>query len=396
MNAIAFAIPREYRYVAAVLLVALLAWTMGLPAWIQKAHAAGLSSISDTLTDSSPSANSEHSVTFTTNTVLTAAASGVIRITLDPTNQFFDFSGLTNADVSTSTTHTVHDAVGSCGGGVDFYVNSIDTSNDYVEYALCTGDTLAASTVVNFSIGAEGANDINNPATTTSYVINVRTSDSGGTVDEADTRVAIVDTVTVTASVDTIFTFSINSVDAGVAVNDDPVATTGTSTATTVPFGTIAPGGANAKLMAQELRVDTNAYNGFSVTVRADQTLTAGNGATIDEFIDGAATASTTAWTSPSGTLGSTDTYGHWGVTTDDNAVSGASTTQWGIGEAVYRGDFIGNDVEIFYNNTPVEYSQGGMGVGSTTVAYKVEITNLQEAAKDYTATLTYIATPVF
>jgi hypothetical protein len=36
------------------------------------------------------------------------------------------------------------------------------------------------------------------------------------------------------------------------------------------------------------------------------------------------------------------------------------------------------------------------MGVGSTTVAYKVEITSLQEAAKDYTATLTYIATPVF
>jgi hypothetical protein len=34
--------------------------------------------------------------------------------------------------------------------------------------------------------------------------------------------------------------------------------------------------------------------------------------------------------------------------------------------------------------------------VGSTTVAYKVEITALQEAADDYTATLTYIATPTF
>jgi hypothetical protein len=36
------------------------------------------------------------------------------------------------------------------------------------------------------------------------------------------------------------------------------------------------------------------------------------------------------------------------------------------------------------------------MGIGSTTVAYKVQITALQEAATDYTAQLMYIATPVF
>jgi hypothetical protein len=34
--------------------------------------------------------------------------------------------------------------------------------------------------------------------------------------------------------------------------------------------------------------------------------------------------------------------------------------------------------------------------IGSTTVAYKVEITPLQEAAQDYNAVLTYIATPTF
>jgi hypothetical protein len=76
--------------------------------------------------------------------------------------------------------------------------------------------------------------------------------------------------------------------------------------------------------------------------------------------------------------------------------VSSTSPNLWGVNAAWYTGDFINTPVEVFYHNTPVEYSQGGMGVGSTTVAYKVEISNLQEAAKDYQATLTYIATPVF
>jgi hypothetical protein len=152
--------------------------------------------------------------------------------------------------------------------------------------------------------------------------------------------------------------------------------------------------------MAQELRVDTNALNGFSVTVQSDVTLTAGNGATIDEFIDNSAVASSTLWAGPTGTMGNPNTYGHWGVTSDDNYVSSTSPSKWGTGTtsgyATYQGNFTGNNpVEVFYNNAAVE-SDAGMGVGSTTVAYKVEITSLQEAAKDYTATLTYIATPVF
>jgi hypothetical protein len=281
--------------------------------------------------------------------------------------------------------------VNSCGGGTDEIDLSVGTN--YIQGVVCTGDTVPSGQI---GIQVGSTNFINNPTTADSYVISLQGYDAGGgaIADSGDTRVAIIDDVTVTAEIDTVFTFSINAVNAGVTVNDDSTVTSGTSTATTVPFGTISPG--TPKLMAQELRVDTNAYNGFSVTVEANQTLTAGNGATIDEFIDGTAVSSSTLWTSPAGTMGSPDTYGHWGVTSDDDAVSGASPTQWGVGHSAYRGDFIGSPVEVFYHNTPVQSSTAGRGIGSTTVAYKIEVMALQEAAKDYTATLTYVATPVF
>jgi hypothetical protein len=391
MNSLSIALRLPGRTLAIVLVLALLAWTTGLPSWLHKADAAGLTLVRDVLNDSDLSALSQHSVTFTTATSL--AAGEFIRITLDPAGQNFNFNALAAADVASSTSHTVSTVIGSCGAGVDFYVNSVNSTSDYVEYVLCPGDTLAGGTLVNFRLGN---NIISNPATALSYVVNVKTSaTSGGTaIDEADTRVAIIDDVTVTAAVDTIFTFSINGVAGGVTVNDDVTTTAASSTATTVPFGILAPG--TPKLMAQKLLVDTNALNGFSVTVQADTTLIAGNGATIDEFIDNSAVASTTPWVAPAGTMGSPDTYGHWGVTSDDNVVSSTTPNKWGSGYALYQGNFTANNpVEVFYHNAAVQ-NTAGMGVGSTTVAYKAQITALQEAAKDYTATLTYIATPVF
>jgi len=392
MNNVAFAIPSTYRLVAAVTLMALLAWTLGLPSWVQTAHAANVSQMYDLLSTSAWGVDAQHDIFFTTSNAWTSGMD--FRIYFDEATSAFDFAGMTDADIVASSTGFTAVLTGACGGPTDEIELSVNVPGEYIQGNVCAGDTVPAGRL-GFQIG--NTNFVANPSANDSYVISLQGDNTSGTPipDEGDTRVAIIEDVTVTAAVDTVFTFSINGVDEGVTVNDDIVATTGTSTATTVPFGTIAPGGANAKLMAQELQVDTNAYNGFAVTVESDVTLTAGNGATIDTFIDGQDTASTTLWTSPAGTMGSPDTYGHWGLTTDDDAVSGASSTQWGIGEAAYRGDFVGNPVEVFYHNTPVE-NDAGVGVGSTTVAYKVEIMALQEAAKDYQATLTYIATPVF
>lgn len=373
------------------LILALIAWSLGVPSLVNRAQAAGLQNISDTISDSDLGVDAEHVIKFTTPNGLQAG--DAIRITFDPSGQAFDLSGLTNADVSSSTTHVIQDSAGACGAGVDFYVNAINTTNDYIEYVLCPGDTVASSTQIDFLIGVEGTNDINNPSTAGSYIIQID-GGTGNWQDSGDTRIAIIDDVTVTASVETIFTFTIVGVNASTTVNDETVQTVATTTATSVPFGVIAPG--TPKFLAQELRVDTNAANGFTVTVEADQTLTAGNGADIDTFIDGNNTASTTAWQSPSNTFGNENTYGHWGLTSDDDDV-GSSTLIYGNGAAYYLGNFVNNPVPVFYHGQPVSYTSAPTsGQSFTRVGYKVEIDTLQEAAPDYTATLTYVATPVF
>jgi hypothetical protein len=405
MKNIAFAIGTSYRAIAAVTAVAVLAWAFGLPALVHRAQAATMSQVSDKISDSDLGVAAAHRITFTTPNGMTGTVTSQenMRFTFDPTGSAFDTSGFTTNDIYVVSGATKAADAGACpapgGHGVYFTLGA----GDYYDMTVCAQNTVASGTtmVIDFGTTTSGTL-IHNPATASSYVIRIAGASTGAAStpapDAADTRVAIIDDVTVTAAVDTVFTFSINGVNKGVTVNNDAVPTSGTSTATSVPFGVIAPG--TPKLMAQELRVDTNAYNGFSVSVFADQTLTAGNGATIDPFIDGAETASSTIWTSPAGVLANSDTWGHWGLTSDDDQISGAAANQisWGMGRAQYRGDFVGqsNAKEVFYYNHPVAYTQGGMGVGSTTVAYKVEITPLQEAAKDYTATLTYIATPVF
>jgi hypothetical protein len=50
--------------------------------------------------------------------------------------------------------------------------------------------------------------------------------------------------------------------------------------------------------------------------------------------------------------------------------------------------------VEVFRHDGPTDGSVAGEGTAQ--VIYKQEISALQEAANDYTATLTYVATPVF
>jgi hypothetical protein len=139
--------------------------------------------------------------------------------------------------------------------------------------------------------------------------------------------------------------------------------------------------------------VTTNAKNGYSVTVEADAMLDSANGADIDGFINGAYTNTPTAWTAPGATPGSENTYGHWGITTDDQALSGgANFYNGGSGNRFVSAST--SPIEVMSHTGPV--NAAGVGVGTTTVGYKVQISGLQEAAEDYTAVLTYIATPVF
>ncbi len=194
----------------------------------------------------------------------------------------------------------------------------------------------------------------------------------------------------VTAAVDTSFTFTVAGVATG-TVNQEAI--TGSTSATSIPFGVLTQGSATTS--AQQLSVSTNASYGFAVTVQVDQQLLSSTGADIDGFIDGAYTDTPVAWDPPTATISDEDTWGHWGLTTEDASLTAGLTDPFdagGTGQLFVSAST--TPVEVFRHNGPSDGVTAN--IGRTRVGYKVEISPLQEAGNDYTATLTYVATPVF
>lgn len=359
--------------------LAILLWSLGLPS-LRFADAANITTVSDTLSDSAPSASSNHTITFTTPTGV--ANGGTIAITF-PAG--FNLSSIvsTDVDIASSSNFTV---AANCSGSEPV---SAAVSGQVLTFTFCSGDggslSAGATTTIkigqNATFGTTGTNRIVNPASEGSYEINfaVGSSDTGAT------RVVILNNVVVSAAVDTLFTFSVAGVAGGQTVNGDT--TTGSSSSTSIPFGTLQPGVATT--VAQTLTVNTNATNGYVVTVQVDQPLQSSTGADIDGFVDGSYTDTPTTWVAPASTLGSENTYGHWGITSDDATTTRAA--QFGTSE--YASASTSPRV-VMSNNGPA--NGVGTGVGTTKVGYKVQIGALQEAGDDYTATLTYVATPTF
>lgn len=389
----------QVRAIVFVTIAALLAWSMGLPLWSNQATAANIVTFSDTLSTSEPGVDATHTIQFNNPNAWNSNESFVIRF--DPVTDAFDPSAITFSDITLGNVTLVD--TGLCAGGTEIeFINNGASDGEFLEFRVCAGDTVAASTTLDFTIG--GTNEVTNPtATTTSYIIRVAGTGTTPIADSGDTRVAIVDTVTVTAAVDTTLTFSVLGIgpDFGVnstsTVNNDADGLTGTTTPATIPFGTLTPDNTRY-LMAQRLEVTTNAREGYTVTVFADQTLTASNGADIDTFIEGANTASATDWVDVTQVFGDNDTYGHWALTSDDDNI-GSTTMSYGGGAAAtyYVGNFVNNPVPVMYHNGPVDVGNFPLkGQSYTYVGYKVAVDSLQEAANDYTSTLTYIATPVF
>jgi hypothetical protein len=322
--------------------------------------------------------DADHTIVFTTPT---GVANGST-ITIDFSDGFTGTSTInaTDIDVATTSDYSVAD---NCAGSEQI---GATWNLSVLTLTFCSGDggSIPANGTTTIEIGnhatfggAGSADQINNPASTGSRQIPL----TAGASDSGETRVAIVDTVQVTATVDTLFTFTVAGVTTGQTVNG--TTTTGSTTPTLINFGKLS---ANvASTAAQDLTVVTNARNGFVVTVEADGMLDSANGADIDGFANGTYTASPTAWSAPTATPGSENTYGHWGITSNDTDYF--ALTQRYVSAST-------SPVAVFANSGPTTGS--GAGVGTTRVGYTVQISALQEAAEDYNAVLTYIATPVF
>ncbi len=366
---------------AMVLIISILLWATGAPLLMHRAVAAQVTSFSNTLADSDLSIASKNTIRLTSST--TVPASGTISFVFDPAGSAFSFTGAAATSSNfIGTGMTIVDNAAACSAGADRVYPTINTTagSEGFTFTVCAGNSVPAA-ALTIVIGTTTPL-ITNPSSAGSYRITMSTSAG----DTGETRVAIIDDVVVTASVDTTFTFTISGMATSSVVNGETL--TGSTTATALPFDTLAPG--VAETLGQRLNVTTNAAFGYSVTVVQDGNLRSSTGADIDLFRDGAETATAEAWgAAPLNTLGSENTYGHIGLTSDDAVVQGGDL----FGTQLFVGNFA-NPRQVMYHNAPADGTSAG--VGSTTVAFKVQIASLQEAGSDYTNTLTYVATPVF
>jgi hypothetical protein len=332
--------------------------------------------MSDTLSDSDTGVVSDHTIQFTLPSDTTGIdATGEQIIVSFPAG--FNLGSVAFGDVDLVVDSVEQTLAAAASGGT--WGATVSGQDLILETDTAT---VASSTTVEIQIGTNasgGTNQITNPGTPGSYEIIITLPEDSGT-----TEVVILDDVVVTATVDTIFDFTVAGF-ASTGIDINGTSTTATSSATALPFGTLTAG--SPETVGQLLNVSTNASNGFVVTVQQSGDLLSATGADIDGFIDGAYTDSPASWQSPAGTLGSENTYGHWGLTSSDDL----------------NGDEFGSNLWVAASTTPRQiFAHDGpadgttANAGSTTVAYQVEITTLQEAGDDYTTTLTYVATPVF
>jgi hypothetical protein len=373
---------------AAIVALAIMLWSFGLPS-LRFAEAANVIQVSDTLSDSAPGVVSDHTITFITPTGVANGQS----ITIDFSDGPFVVGAVDYTDIDVLDDTNDLTATSTCAGATEEVAASFTGTTLTIEFCSGNGAFLPANGTttieigLNATFGVAGDAQLTNPAAG-SREINF----TAGPSDTGATRVAIVPSVTVTASVDTLFTFTVAGVDAGATVNTADI-TDGTTTATAIAFGQLTNG--NASTTAQDLTVNTNAANGFVVTVTADGQLNSTTGADIDGYRNGNFDSTPVAWEGPTPSLGDEDTYGHWGITTDDGALTSGLTNPFNVGGGGDR--FVSastTPVEVFRHTGPTDGTV--QGEGTTRVGYKVEISALQEAADDYTATLTYVATPVF
>lgn len=347
------------RVVATLVACAVVLSSIGFYTTVQ---AASLADISDTLSTSEPSTTSAHTIEFTLATSST---------------------GLTGSDTTTITFESFS-GVATVGSGdvvvtVDGTPDAVGTFNASGQTISFDGIDAAAGDVIVVAI-ADGK--ITNPAGISSYDISINTGTAG---DSGKTMVAIVNVVLVEAIVDTTFTFTIDGMATSTAINSD--STTGSTSATSINFGELIAD--TPEVLAQELRVQTNSRNGYTVTVESDGDLESANGAIIDSFTDGTNIAlAGTAWTVPGDDVLDPLTWGHWGMTSNDTNLANNLNA---------ANSYIAVDTaprEIMSHDGPADGTT--QDVGLATIGYKIEITPLQEAADDYNTTLTYIATPTF
>jgi len=370
----------SFRVIATLVATAVVMWTLGVSHFAQ---AANIKEVSDLLSDSAPGALANHTIEFATPTGVPNGSTVVVTFPAD-----FNINGVAFDDIDVATT-TDYSVAANCAAADQV---SAAFAGQILTITFCAGDGgyLPANATTTIEIGTHattggvGNTQIINPTAPEGGNESYEIAISAG-ADSGYTRVVILDTVEVTANVQTTFDFTVLPVADTQGVNGET--TTIGSSSTTIPFGTLTAG--NPEVIAQDLTVQTNALHGFVVTVEQDQHLLSSTGADIDNFANNNNSVIPAAWGALAPNINDENTWGHWGITTEDDQTTRAA--EFGVNE------WLGVSTTptiIFSHDGPADETTPGIGL--TRIGYKIEISALQEAADDYSTTLTYIATPTF
>jgi hypothetical protein len=274
----------------------------------------------------------------------------------------FDFNGMatgTNITLSPGTAGTV--------------ATSSPASNVVITVPF-TG-TLASGTAQTIVIGVNtqllSPTKTAAPGTADTMTVQVDETDNGGNIiDTTQTKVATIESVTVSANVVPSLNFTINSTTTGITLG--AITTTSASTATTVPFGNLTVG--TAAYVAQYLHIDTNSNSGYIITTQSDGYLRKTNGTYVPDF-----------------NLTSSDNNGNNGFGYGLLTKSGSPTfpNQFNSGGTfVSQGFNSTTPFQIMSNSAPATGDEGW-------VMYRVRVTATQ-AQGSYQNIVTYIATAAY
>jgi len=361
-----------------------------------------------------------HTVTFTPKSSITGGAwqflikassrTGEDENDGIPDQQGFDLGSTTPSSGATGLGTRLQAADVTCPFGATASVGTtvVVSSNSYhiIECQLGAGVTNPVDVEATLTIGRalSSGSQLINPAPALShtegqadatadvYTFYLRHLDATDAVVDADTatgKIAVVESVRVTATVDPTLTFTIDNtnVGSGATICGNTLGSPATSTtATSVAFGSLSLGAFND--LAQRLSCVTNADGGYIVTVYEIDPMTGiSSGTTIpDTDCDGACDTTTAAeWATD-------NTNSGWGYSMHNLNV-GSSLFNYDNGGATFAakafGDGASNAQQIMKNTTTPSATERAY------ICYRLTASTTQEAG-NYENQLIYTATATF
>jgi hypothetical protein len=268
----------------------------------------------------------------------------------------------TASGITVSASSTLVTAANWTRGGAD--------ADGTVTFTYATGETPAAGTKT-FNLDGFVNSATADTAFFVRYSTYANTDCSTSPVDNVTVEYILTTGSTLSLSVDPTLSFTVNAVTSGASCSGTTA--TATSTATTIPFGTVTA--ASNGLVCQDLTAASNSTNGYTIYARYTAAPTNAISQTIADW--SGTNASPTTFTAAG-----TEAYGY----TTNDATLGTGTA----------GRFTSNKyAAMTTSNNEVAYES--IGVTSTTyrIGHQVALSLLSKPGT-YTTTIIYTCTPVY